>query len=105
MRATATFLYDADGNGAKSTIAGAAVVYVGEDYEWRSGAGVSYYYFAGQRVAMRDSAGVTYLHADHLSSTTKTTGARSATPSVRERSAPSTVFTAGSSTLRPRMFL
>lgn len=28
---------------------------------------------------MRDSAGVTYLHADHLSSTTNTTGARIAT--------------------------
>ena len=34
-----------------------------------------YYYFAGKRVAMRDSTGLSYIHGDHLGSATNTTGA------------------------------
>ncbi|MBI5305920.1 MAG: hypothetical protein HY868_27575 [Chloroflexi bacterium] len=35
-----------------------------------------YYYFGAQRVAMQTSAGVTYLHGDHLGSTSATSGAQ-----------------------------
>jgi len=37
--------------------------------------GTSDYFFGGQRVAMRDSGGVSYIHGDHLTSATNTTGA------------------------------
>ena len=38
-----------------------------------------YYYFGSQRVAMQTASGITYLHADHLGSTSVTSGAVSST--------------------------
>jgi hypothetical protein len=38
-----------------------------------------YYYFGSQRVAMRNASGVTYLHGDHLGSTSVTSGAVNST--------------------------
>ena len=38
-----------------------------------------YYYFGSQRVAMQTASGITYLHADHLASTSVTSGAVSST--------------------------
>ena len=38
------------------------------------GASTRYYSFNGQLVALRDSSGVSYLHADHLGSITMVTG-------------------------------
>jgi len=37
------------------------------------------FYFGAQRVAMRDTNGVTYLHSDHLGSTSATSGANTGT--------------------------
>jgi RHS repeat-associated protein len=42
---------------------------VGNWYEVTNGIATKYYYFGAQRVAMQTSAGVTYLHGDHLGST------------------------------------
>ncbi|MBI5653894.1 MAG: hypothetical protein HZC40_26115 [Chloroflexi bacterium] len=43
--------------------------YVGNWYEVTSGIATKYYYFGSQRVAMKVGATVTYLHGDHLGST------------------------------------
>jgi len=69
----ARFYYDADGNRVVSLNDGARNFYVGDWIE----AGASYYFLGGQRVAKRAAGGVTYLHGDHLGSTTKMTGAAS----------------------------
>jgi uncharacterized protein RhaS with RHS repeats len=37
----------------------------------------TYYYANGQRIALRTTAGVTYIHSDHLSGTNVTSGAQS----------------------------
>ncbi len=59
--------------------------YIGSHYEITSTGGQSaitkYYYFGAQRVAMRTSSGVTYLHSDHLGSTSATSGATVGTQS------------------------
>jgi RHS repeat-associated protein len=48
---------------------GSATVYVGSTYETVTTTGVTtYYYLGSQRVAMRTSAGVTWLAGDHLGS-------------------------------------
>jgi|GEM_PF-2989813 len=65
--------YDADGNRVVSINDGARAVYIGDWVE----TGTSYYHLGGQRVAKRAAGGVTYLHGDHLGSTSKTTGAAS----------------------------
>jgi len=68
-----SFVYDGDGNQVKATVGDVTTAYVGNWYEW-TGSGTSYYHFAGRRVAMRTSSGVTYIHGDHLGSATNTTG-------------------------------
>ena len=40
---SATFLYDADGNPAKGTVAGVTTVYLAGLYEWQNGAVTKYY--------------------------------------------------------------
>jgi RHS repeat-associated protein len=49
--------------------------YVGNHYEVTNGVATKYYYFGKQRIAMRTTAGVVYLHSDHLGSTSATSGA------------------------------
>jgi RHS repeat-associated protein len=82
-----TFTYD--GNGArvkKVDPSGTTTYYVGGLYEKMEAGGVvtttSYYYAGAQRVAMRTTVGVsttvTYLHSDHLGSTSLTTDAAGA---------------------------
>jgi RHS repeat-associated protein len=51
------------------------VFYVGGIYEVQGGTVTKYYYAAGQRVAMRKNGAVTYLHGDHLGSTSLATDA------------------------------
>jgi RHS repeat-associated protein len=65
-----TYTYDGDGNRVKVAWGGSATAYVGNLYEVAigSGAATSYYYLNGQRVAMRNASGVTYLAVDHLGS-------------------------------------
>ena len=38
-------------------------VYIGDWYEWDGSNGTSYYYLAGQRVAMRTAQGLRFLHS------------------------------------------
>ena len=68
-----TFTYDGDGNRLLKTQAGVTTVYIGNYYEKTGSAVTKYYYFGGQRVAMRDSSGVKYFHSDHLGSAILTT--------------------------------
>jgi len=68
------YVYNADGTRVKKTVGGVSTYYVGNYYEITISPQdpplvTKYYYFGGQRVAMRTSAGVTYLHGDHLGST------------------------------------
>jgi len=60
---------------AQYTVGVTTTWHFGKVYEWDGSAGTSYYFFGGQRVAMRDSSGVSYIHGDHLTSATNTTGA------------------------------
>jgi RHS repeat-associated protein len=71
--AAATFVYDGDGNRVKGVVGGVTTRYVGTYFEAGT-AWAKYYYFAGKRVAVRDSTGLTYIHGDHLGSATNTTG-------------------------------
>ena len=78
---TITCIYNADGQRVKQSVTVSGVtttmVYVGNYYEvTNSITATKYYYFGAQRVAMRTSAGVTYLHGDHLGSTSATSGAQ-----------------------------
>jgi RHS repeat-associated protein len=73
---TTTYVYDGDGNRVKKTVNGVSTYYVGNHYEVTNGNALKYYYFGKQRVAMRVGTNpVTYLHTDHLGSTSATSGA------------------------------
>ena len=70
--ATATFVYDADGNRVNATFGSTSTVYAGNWYE-KTGSVVKKYYYAGhQRVAMRDNGTLYFLLSDHLGSTSVT---------------------------------
>jgi RHS repeat-associated protein len=63
------YFYDADGVLVRRTSGGVTTVFVGPHAEWNSSTGwTNYYHFNGQRVAMRNSSGVFWLHGDHLGS-------------------------------------
>jgi len=72
--ASASFVYDGDGNRVKATFGDSTTVYVGSYYE-QTGAGSTKYYYAGsQRIALRRSSyasdnGLFWLLTDHLGST------------------------------------
>ncbi len=69
--ATATFLYDGDGNRVRETVAGRSTLYLGIYFEWSVTPRVKYYYAgaSGQRMAMRDAGGTLYcLLIGHLPS-------------------------------------
>lgn len=73
----AEYIYDGDGNLVQSIIAGVVTYYPNQYYE-KQVVGVTesilkYYYAAGKRIAMREDGMVTFLLADHLSSTSVTT--------------------------------
>jgi RHS repeat-associated protein len=70
--ASASFVYDGDGQRVKSTLGGVTTAYIGDYFEWTGSTStmVKYYYAAGQRAAMRvGSSTVYYLLGDHLGST------------------------------------
>ncbi|BCX04246.1 MAG: hypothetical protein KatS3mg053_2184 [Candidatus Roseilinea sp.] len=70
------YAYDADGTRVRKTHNGQTTVYIGPHAEWNSSTGwTNYYYFNGQRVAMRNSGGVYWLHGDHLGSASLVTNA------------------------------
>jgi hypothetical protein len=70
--ATASFVYDGDGNRVKGTVAGVTTTYVGAHYEVEGATTRKYYYLGGQRVAMLENSTVYYLLGDHLGSTALT---------------------------------
>jgi RHS repeat-associated protein len=77
---TTTYAYDGDGNRVKRVANGVTSYYIGNHYEVTVSVATSvlkYYYFGKQRIALRNSVGVVYLHSDHLGSTSVTSGATS----------------------------
>ena len=79
--ATATFVYDGDGNRVKTAFGATTTVYpstvlragVGNHYERDNGSTVrKYYYAGGVRVAMRSGGQTYYLLGDHLGGTNVT---------------------------------
>jgi RHS repeat-associated protein len=69
--ASATFVYDGDGNRVKATFGSATTVYVGNHFEWTGSTSTmkKYYYADGARVAMREGSTLYYILTDHLGST------------------------------------
>lgn len=63
------YVYNGDGARVKKTVSGTATYYVGNWYEVTNGVVTKYYYFGAQRVAMKQGSTLTYLHGDHLGST------------------------------------
>ena len=69
---TASFIYNGNGQRVVSTVAGLAVVYVGEYFEWQPAttALTKYYYAGSQRIAIRVGEDAPlWLLGDHLGST------------------------------------
>jgi RHS repeat-associated protein len=72
--ATATFVYDGDGNRVKGTVGTSTTYYVGDYFEWTGSTSTmkKYYYAGGVRMAMRTgSSNPLWLLGDHLGSTSK----------------------------------
>jgi RHS repeat-associated protein len=72
--ASATFVYDGDGNRVKATVDGVTTLYIGNYFEWTSAGNTKYYYHGAQRLAIRrtgysSSNGLFFLLGDHLGST------------------------------------
>jgi YD repeat-containing protein len=71
--ATASFVYDGDGNRVKTTFGSTTTIYVGAIYERDNGSTVrKYYYAGGVRIAMRTGGQTYYLLSDHLGGTNVT---------------------------------
>jgi RHS repeat-associated protein len=80
--ATATFVYDGDGNRVKTTVGGVTTTYIGDYFEWTGSTAtmIKYYYAGTARVAMRTGSGtgttgLNWLVSDHLGSTSITADA------------------------------
>lgn len=80
---TTNYFYNGDGARVKKSANGVTTYYVGNLYEyttWNGGSSVSKsYYFGGQRIAVKQDINISYIHGDHLGSTSETTGASSST--------------------------
>lgn len=77
---TTKFVYNGDGTCVTRTDANGTVYYLGNWYVVKNtGAITKYYYFGGKRCAMRQRNNVTYLHGDHLGTTSVTGGASTST--------------------------
>jgi RHS repeat-associated protein len=77
---TAQYVYDGQGNLVKRfATEGGWTTYIGGIYEKRSdGTYIKYYSAFGRRIAMRDNAGVHYILADHLGSSSVVTNSAGA---------------------------
>jgi YD repeat-containing protein len=69
---TTTYTYDGNGALLKKVVGSTTTIYVGNYYEKTGSVIRKYYYFAGQRVAMRDGSTVYYLVTDHPSASLRT---------------------------------
>ncbi|MDE3088802.1 MAG: hypothetical protein KGJ80_05405 [Chloroflexota bacterium] len=74
----------------KKVVGSTATYYVGNYYEVSGATVTKYYYFGAQRVAMKQGTAVTYLHGDHLGSTSVTSGANSSAQTYYAFGAPRT---------------
>ena len=80
---TTSFAYNGDGTRVKRSVSNAGTTYyIGNYFEvWVPNSGTTtfnkYYYFGKQRIALRNSSGMVYLHSDHLGSISATSGATS----------------------------
>jgi len=63
------YTYNADSARVKKVVGSTTTYYVGNWYEVTNGIATKYYYFGAQRVAMKQGTTLTYLHGDHLGST------------------------------------
>jgi len=68
-----SFTYDGDGERLIKTEDGVTAVYIGKIFEKTGNTETQYYYFGGERVAMRRGSDVKYVHSDHLGSANLTT--------------------------------
>ena len=76
---TTQYAYNADDARVKRAAGGTTTYYIGNWFEvTQSGVVTKYYYFGGKRVAMRQGSTVTYLHGDHLGSTSVASNASGA---------------------------
>ncbi|MBN1934150.1 MAG: hypothetical protein JW934_05780 [Anaerolineae bacterium] len=64
-----------DGVRVKKVDAGGTIYTAGEHYEVKGRVVTKYYYFGGQRIAMKSNGVVYWLHGDHLGSASLTTNA------------------------------
>jgi RHS repeat-associated protein len=74
--ATASFVYDGDGNRVQSTVGGVTTVHLGAYFEWTGSTSTmkKYYSAGGARVAVRTGAStLNFMLTDHLGSTSVTT--------------------------------
>ncbi len=74
--ATASFVFDGDGNRVKSTAGGVTTVHIGAYFEWTGSTSTmkTYYSAGGARVAVRTgSSTLSFILSDHLGSTSVTT--------------------------------
>jgi RHS repeat-associated protein len=70
--ATASYVYDGDGNRVKATVNGVTSVYVGNYYEVTGGVVKKYYYHGSTRVAESSGGTLYWLLTDHLGGTNVT---------------------------------
>ena len=70
--ASASFVYDGDGNRVKATFGSTTMLYVGNYYEQTGSTVKKYYSLGGRRVAMREDGTLYWLLMDHLGSTAVT---------------------------------
>jgi RHS repeat-associated protein len=71
--ASASFVYNGDGQRVKSTAGGVTTVFIGNYYQWTgsTSTAIRYYYAGSQRIAMRaGTSNPQWILGDHLSSTT-----------------------------------
>jgi RHS repeat-associated protein len=70
---TTTFVYDGDGKRVRKTVGGVSTLYVNQFYEKTGDNVTTSYFFGGKLVAQRVNTALSYVHADHLGSTSVTT--------------------------------
>jgi len=97
--ASATFVYDGDGNRVKGVVGGVTTTYIGNYFEWTGSTSTmkKYYYAAGTRVAERKGTTLYWLLSDHLGSTSITaTSSGSKTAELRYKAWGETRYSSGS---------
>jgi RHS repeat-associated protein len=102
--ASATFVYDGDGNRIKATLNGVTTAYLGNYYEWSNSAHKKYYYAGTQRIAVNDNGTLYWLLGDHLGSTSLAANGTTGTLTSEQRYKPwgEKRYPTGASTLPTR---